>query len=157
MKISWNLDKSVNPWCILGDFPMLQLIHVFVYFNDSHITALSHAWIFATLWCQEWQLCLLSQGILSRALFLLFVWRYECKDTFTIILITNKIKSDAYLKPLAKCPSVPLRALSAQLRITILILGMNNILITVNFKNWPKRLVKNGKCYTVSKNPGYKN
>ena len=32
----------------------------------------------------KWQIPLLSQGILFRALFKLFVWCHNCKDTFTI-------------------------------------------------------------------------
>ena len=37
------------------------------------------------IWRKEWQFSLWSQGILLIALFLLFVWRHNCKDMFTII------------------------------------------------------------------------
>ena len=37
------------------------------------------------IWCKEWHLNLLSQDILFRALFLLFVRRHNCKYTFTKI------------------------------------------------------------------------
>ena len=36
------------------------------------------------IWHQEWHFPLLSEGILSSALFWLFVSRINCKDTFTI-------------------------------------------------------------------------
>ena len=38
------------------------------------------------IWCKEWPLSLLSQGILPRALFLLFVSRHNCEDTCTMII-----------------------------------------------------------------------
>ena len=44
-----NKGKSKNPWCIFGIFSMLQLIHMFALLNDSQNTAISGAWMFASI------------------------------------------------------------------------------------------------------------
>ena len=46
------------------------------------------------IWRQDWQFSLLSHGILSRALFVAFVWRHNCKDTLTIMVPIDPSQGD---------------------------------------------------------------